>query len=138
MSLSIRTATPSDYPAVARIQGAAPEAAQWPVGDYSNFDLLLALADGVPAGFCAYRETVPGETEILNLAVAPEFRRKGVATLLLSELYGRYPGDIFLEVAEDNLPALHLYQKAGWVKSGVRPFYYPGGKSAIVMKKSSC
>lgn len=134
----MRQAAAADYPAIARLEGLSPEASQWPVGDYSNFTVLLALEQDSPVGFCAYRQTFPGETEILNLAVDPACRRKGVATTLLAFLATRYPGDIFLEVAEDNLPARQLYEREGWVNSGVRPLYYKNGKSAIVMKKSSC
>ncbi len=137
--ISIRTASQSDYPAIARIQQACPEAAQWPVGDYSNYGVLLALSSGKPAGFCAWRATAPAEIEILNLAVDPSLRHRGVASALLCHLAQSAPGELFLEVAADNLPALALYRKLGWKQVGIRPGYYGRGQTdAIVMKKSSC
>jgi ribosomal-protein-alanine N-acetyltransferase len=140
----VRTATERDYPAIARIQLAAPEAAQWPVGDYSNFRMLLALLiDGLPAehgpvaaGFCAWRQAGPDEAELLNLAVDPASRRRGVASALLTALEREASGQLFLEVAEPNLPAIALYEHHGWVRNGVRKGYYrQGSVNAIVMQK---
>jgi ribosomal-protein-alanine N-acetyltransferase len=138
--VEVRNATERDYPAIARIQQASPEAAQWPVGDYSNFRILLALvpgADGpVAAGFCAWRQAGPDEAELLNLAVDPASRRRGVASALLASLEGEARGHMFLEVAEPNRPAIALYEHHGWVQNGVRKGYYQQGKiNAIVMQK---
>lgn len=137
--IEVREARAADYPAIARIQSASPEAAQWPVGDYSNFSVLLALLDGVTAGFCAWRQTAPDEAELLNLAVEPALRRKGVAQALLAELARVAAGDIFLEVAEPNAGAIELYRRLGWEGIGVRAGYYGRGEvAAVVMKRSSC
>ena len=136
--MQVRPAKASDYPAISRIQEASPEAAQWPVGDYSNYDVLLALVDGAPVGFCAWRQTAPDEAELLNLAVAPKYRRQGVAEALLRELIQVANGDIFLEVAEPNQAARNLYTRLGWEGRGVRPGYYGRGTvSAVVMKRCS-
>lgn len=109
------------------------------MGDYSGFHVLLGLADGVPAGFCAWRQVSADEAELLNLGVAPEYRRIGMATALLDALSRAATGDIFLEVAEPNTPAIALYTRAGWVSTGVRRGYYHHGTiNAVVMKKRSC
>ena len=139
-AITVRTATESDFPAVARIQQRSPEAAQWPVGDYSSFRILLAtLSDGnsqVPAGFCAWRQSAPDEAELLNLAVDPARRRHGVASALLETLAREATGNLFLEVAETNRSAIALYEHHGWVRTGVRKGYYEGGTvNAIVMQK---
>jgi ribosomal-protein-alanine N-acetyltransferase len=135
---TIRPATERDYPAVSRIQSACPEAAQWPVGDYSNFPVLLALAGERPVGFCAWRQTGDEEAELLNLAVDPAARRQGVAGALLEALRESATGDIFLEVAEPNEPALRLYRKFGWETVAIRKGYYAQGQiAAVVMKKRS-
>ena len=135
----MREAGPRDYPAIARIQESSPEAAQWPVGDYSNYNVRLALLDGLPAGFCAWRQTAPDEAELLNIAVDPRVRRHGVARALLQQLASRIDGSIFLEVAEPNMAARNLYTSLGWKGIGVRPGYYGQGRiDAIVMKFSSC
>jgi len=109
------------------------------VGDYSNFNVLLALTEGRAAGFCAWRQTAPDEAELLNLGVDPEFRRQGVARALLAALSSVASGTLFLEVAADNTAAIELYKKLGWQGIGVRPGYYGQGRvDAIVMKFSSC
>ena len=137
--IEVRPAAPGDWPSVARIQTNSKEAAQWPVGDYHGQSVLLALLDGAPAGFCAFRQTAPDEAELLNLAVDPALRRKGVALALLHELARQTQGDMFLEVAEDNLPARRLYLKHGFIEAGVRRGYYQNGLvNGIVMKKPSC
>jgi len=143
-SIEIRNATERDYPAIARIQQGSPEAAQWPVGDYSNFRVLLALLPtrppaeqgSVAAGFCAWRQVAPDEAELLNLAVDPASRRLGVASALLAALQREARGELFLEVAEPNEPAISLYEHHGWVRNGVRKGYYQHGNvNAIVMQK---
>ena len=134
----IRAASEMDYPAVARIQAAVPEAAQWPLGDYSNFQVLVALAGSEAAGFCAWRQTAVDEAEMLNLAVAPPHRGKGVGRALVRELRRVAAGTIFLEVAEGNVAARALYEEAGWVEVARRKNYYSGAQDAIVMKNLSC
>jgi ribosomal-protein-alanine N-acetyltransferase len=88
-------------------------------------------------GFCWWRQTSPEEAELLNLGVAPQARRKGVAAALLDALREASTGEIFLEVAENNPGAIALYKSNGWVEIGTRPAYYPNGIHAIVMKKGS-
>jgi ribosomal-protein-alanine N-acetyltransferase len=139
-NISVRPANERDYAAIARIQQSSPEAAQWPVGDYSGFEVLLALASvegaSVPVGFCAWRQSTPEEAELLNLAVDPASRRRGVASALLAALAGAAKGSVFLEVAEPNLAAIALYEHHGWVRNGVRKGYYERGNvNAIVMEK---
>jgi ribosomal-protein-alanine N-acetyltransferase len=121
------------------LQQLSPEAAQWPLGDYSGSSLLLALIDDVPAGFCSWRQTVEDEAELLNLAVDPAFRRRGVGKALLSALEKAAKGTIFLEVAETNAAAIALYRNTGWLEVAIRKGYYNHGKiNGIVMKKCSC
>lgn len=139
-SIAVRPAEECDFPAIARIQQTSPEAAQWPVGDYSGFEVLLALLhEGrtpAPAGFCAWRQISPDEAELLNLAVVPEFRRRGVASALLRTLRNEAKGTIFLEVAEPNSAAISLYNHHGWVTTGLRKGYYQNGMiNAIVMER---
>jgi ribosomal protein S18 acetylase RimI-like enzyme len=137
-SIVVRPASESDYPAIARLQQLCPEAAQWPVGDYSGFSVLIALVDSAPAGFCAWHQVSQGEAELLNLGVAPVYRRKGVAGALLNALYRAADGEIFLEVAEPNSGAIALYKSQGWASVGVRKGYYEQGRiNAVVMKKRS-
>jgi len=137
-AIVIRVASESDYPAIARLQQQCPDAAQWPLGDYSGCNTFLALLEKTPAGFCAWRQTAPDEAELLNLGVAPAFRRRGVARALLEALRNTASGALFLEVAENNHGAIALYTAAGWTPAGYRPGYYHHGTvNAVVMKKGS-
>jgi ribosomal-protein-alanine N-acetyltransferase len=127
--MHVRTGTESDSPAIARIQAGSPEAAQWELGGYP---VLIATVDGRTAGFLGWRATASDEAEILNLAVDPAFRRRGVALALVAAV----PRPIvFLEVRESNGAARALYGKAGFTESGVRFGYYSSPQeSAIVMR----
>jgi ribosomal-protein-alanine N-acetyltransferase len=133
----IRPAAEPDYKAITRIQYRCPETAQWPLGDYSGYPLLLALVAGKPAGFCSWRQSAPDEAEILNIAVDPDYRRRGIGSALLTALREQAQGTIFLEVAETNNPAITLYRKHGWEAAGLREGYYDGIVNAVVMKKRS-
>ena len=137
-SILIRSAYARDYAAISRIQYRSPETAQWPLGDYSAYPLLLALLGNEPAGFCSWRQTAPDEAEILNIAVDPAYRRRGIGSALLNRVCAESKSAVFLEVAESNAPAIALYRKQGWREAGMRPGYYAQGTvNAVVMKKSS-
>jgi ribosomal protein S18 acetylase RimI-like enzyme len=137
-SIVVRAALERDYRAISRIQCRCPETAQWPLGDYSGYPLLLALVGGEPAGFCSWRQSAVDEAEILNIAVDPGYRHRGVASFLLGAVCEQAQGAIFLEVAEPNTPAIALYRKHGWEAAGLRAGYYDHGNvNAVVMKKRS-
>ena len=92
--------------------------------------------DGRVAGFLVVRSLGEGESEILNLAVAPENRRRGVArAMLLPALHG----SVFLEVRESNRSAIAFYKSLGFQEVACRTDYYGNPpESAIVMKFHSC
>jgi [ribosomal protein S18]-alanine N-acetyltransferase len=80
----------------------------------------------------------PPEREILNLAVAPEYRRTGIAKALLGYELSQ-PGTHFLEVRESNIPAQMLYRKCGFREVARRSGYYESPReSAIVMSSRKC
>jgi ribosomal-protein-alanine N-acetyltransferase len=73
---------------------------------------------------------------LMNVAVAPERRRTGVAsgliTRLLEEGGGRLP--FTLEVRVSNRPAIAMYERLGFRSAGVRPRYYQdNGEDALIM-----
>jgi ribosomal-protein-alanine N-acetyltransferase len=91
------------------------------------------------AGFLVSRALVEGETELLNLAVAPEFRRQGVARKLVESLLAESPGVVYLEVRESNRAARQFYNHLGFQEVSSRPGYYRApSEAAIVMKFHSC
>jgi [ribosomal protein S18]-alanine N-acetyltransferase len=73
---------------------------------------------------------------LMNVAVAPERRRGGVASLLLANLLeetgGRLP--LTLEVRVSNRGAIAMYERFGFRSAGVRPRYYQdNGEDALIM-----
>ncbi|WP_050525576.1 GNAT family N-acetyltransferase [Pseudorhodobacter aquimaris] len=81
---------------------------------------------GDARGFVLGR-AVAGEAEVLTLAVAPAFRRKGLARRLMAAFHdaARPAADIaFLEVAQDNDAAIALYHALGYTEVGRRPRYF--------------
>ncbi|MBR1554057.1 MAG: ribosomal protein S18-alanine N-acetyltransferase [Oscillospiraceae bacterium] len=77
--------------------------------------------------------------DLTNIAVAPEYRRQGIAGLLLKELCsGIGKANLFLEVRESNFPARNFYQKHGFEQVGIRKdFYQHPDENAILMKLES-
>ncbi len=86
----------------------------------------------------------PGEAQILNLSVVPDARRQGLGRALLD----RFMDDalragaeqLFLEVRISNLPAIALYESAGFEAVARRASYYPAtpraqGEDALVMRR---
>lgn len=138
--LLLRTAEEADLDAIARIQAASPGASQWQPRDFLKFDCTVAVwrADSTVAGFLASRQTAqgpPAEREILNLAVDPPARRKGVALRLLEQELERGQGSCFLEVRESNAAAIALYEGSGFRRVGLRTDYYDDPSEAgIVMR----
>ena len=137
--LLIRPGAAADLADVAAIQAASPEAAQWPPEDYLGFDFRVCVLESRIAGFAVARITAPGEGELLNLAVAAEFRRRGVGRQLVRALTTETVNCVFLEVRESNRGARNFYKALGFEEVGLRSGYYEKpSESAIVMKFHSC
>ena len=138
-AISIRRATESDLDDIGRIQSESLPAVEWKVTDYLKHECLLAAIDDRPAGFAVARLTAPDELEILNVAVDPPFRRRGVARTLIQYLLAQHRGTVYLEVRQSNNAARKLYQSLGFEAIAVRQDYYTSPvESAIVMKFHSC
>lgn len=78
-----------------------------------------------------------GEADIINIAVAPEFRRRGIAQQLLdalvSECEKRDVELLHLDVRESNAAAIALYTKNGFVRDGLRKGYYSDNREAAIL-----
>jgi ribosomal-protein-alanine N-acetyltransferase len=90
-------------------------------------------------GFLIYW-LVHDEVHVLNVAVGPEYRRRGVARLLMAETEKRAHQAgatlMTLEVRRSNQGALELYRGFDYRAVGIRPNYYVDeGEDAIVMVK---
>ena len=100
---------------------------------------LVAHIDGKIAGYVG-SQTVMGETDMMNIAVSPEFRRQHIAQQLIEELIAqlklRQSHCLTLEVRASNAPALALYQKLAFVQVGRRPGYYRNPREdALILRK---
>ena len=107
--------------------------------EFSTVLLACGGESGAVQGF-AVVWLVHDELHVLNVAVAPEARRRGVARAILDrvEAQGREQGAriAMLEVRRGNAPAIALYRTLGYREVGVRPRYYAeDGEDALVMDK---
>jgi ribosomal protein S18 acetylase RimI-like enzyme len=136
-AFEVRPMEPGDLAAVAAIQAAAPEAAQWAPADYlgPGCEAVVATLDGDLAGFLVCRRLAEGEWELLNLAVDPARRRRGLARRLLAAALAGRPGDWYLEVRAANAAARKLYESIGFRTVQLRQNYYHAPPDdGIVMK----
>ena len=96
-----------------------------PMGGVS---LMLARGGGQTIGFSLVR-SVADEAELLLLAVAPDFQRRGVGRRLLDEFLKRARNDgiarVHLEVRDGNA-AVGMYRSTGFSPVGRRRNYYRG------------
>ena len=80
------------------------------------------------------------EGYISNVAVAPEYRRLGIADALIKTLVSKAEEKMLsfvtLEVRESNAPAIELYSKNGFSQVGLRKNYYEKPtENAILMTR---
>jgi ribosomal-protein-alanine N-acetyltransferase len=141
----IRPAWPADAPALALLERrcfADPwsgEAFRSLLKQPEAFG-VVAEAEGEIAGYGLAR-AVAGSGEILNVAVAPEHRRQGLAQAmlvsLLQALGQRQVTEVFLEVRASNTAALALYRQHRFEAVGHRPDYYRRPREdALVLRRT--
>ena len=100
---------------------------------------LVAMNDETVVGYIG-SQTVAGETDVMNIAVHPDWRRRGIAQSLIEclvvELKNRGSEALMLEVRVSNAPAIALYEKLGFRQVGRRPNYYRNPKEdALILRK---
>ena len=86
-------------------------------------------------------QSVLGEADMMNIAVSPDYRRRGVAKLLLQALQQSLAAQevysLTLEVRRSNEPAIALYAKDGFVQVGCRKNYYRHPtEDALILRKT--
>jgi ribosomal-protein-alanine N-acetyltransferase len=97
---------------------------------------LAAMVDEELVGYliCSRYDTV---WHVMNVSVDPDFRRRGIASTLLSALFERVRDDraqYTLEVRPSNAGAIELYGRLGFRAAGTRRRYYQdNGEDAVVM-----
>ncbi|MBI1391070.1 MAG: ribosomal-protein-alanine N-acetyltransferase [bacterium] len=90
--------------------------------------LAKSKEEGRLAGFCLFFVFPQHEAQITNIAVHPDFRRRGVAKQLLFDALNfcreREAESVFLEVRPSNESARAFYKAMGFIQVGRRKNYY--------------
>ena len=100
---------------------------------------LVALEGDRVAGYVG-SQSVMGESDMMNVAVHPDYRRRGIAEQLclglVEALKERGNHCLTLEVRASNEPAKALYEKLGFVQVGLRKNYYRNPREdACILRK---
>ena len=142
--MEIRKMTDREVPQVAELEKlcfSQPWSEKSVAGELDNpLALWLVAMEGDRLAGYVGSQTVMDETDMMNLAVAPQFRRQGVGETLvnaltasLKELGSRC---LTLEVRDSNGPARALYAKLCFVEVGRRRGYYRDPREdALILRK---
>ena len=100
---------------------------------------LVAVEGETVAGYIG-SQTVMDETDMMNVAVHPDFRRQGIAEALVNGLVEQLKAMgshcLTLEVRASNAPAISLYEKLGFSEIGRRKNYYRNPREdALILRK---
>jgi len=141
-SLHLREMKPSDIDLIMAIERASfssPWSARFFLEEIrvSYSKSLLAEMDGRVVGYVLYWQ-LPTDVDIHNLAVHPDYRRRGIGRSLLTAVINSAKERAFirvtLEVRKSNAAAQGLYHTLGFSPEGVRKGYYSDdGEDALVM-----
>lgn len=108
---------------------------------YSRYSITrIAVLNGVIVGYICARH-VADECHLLNLAVHPDYRRRGIAKMLLDNVIQELKKEgcrfFYLEVRSSNYAARKLYEKFGFNMVGIRKGYYvnPVEDAVIMMRE---
>jgi ribosomal-protein-alanine N-acetyltransferase len=107
---------------------------------HSGYQAQMLVADGNVLGYFVAMQGVD-EVHLLNITVAPEFQGQGWARVMLDALAiwsrGQKADWLWLEVRVGNQRAMHVYERHGFRRVGLRKNYYPDGhgqrEDAVVM-----
>lgn len=116
------------WPTAALLQELVPSNLRWPV---------VVTIDEVVVGYLMAWRSVD-QLHILNIAVSPEQRRRGLGAFMLDAALDearKYDMDeVTLEVRPGNTAALAMYRSRGFEERGIRPGYYADtGEDALVL-----
>lgn len=100
---------------------------------------LVALLGRTVVGYVG-SQSVMEQADMMNIAVNPDYRRRGIAESLIerlvAELNDKQVSSLTLEVRASNAPAIALYRKLGFSQVGKRPNYYRNPREdALILRK---
>jgi len=150
MSITIRPYRDEDFWAVAALEESGlhepyrSSVFVRQMGEVCRETFLVAVHDGgAPVGYTvgAVVQHDFCEAWILRLGVQENQQRKGIGSILLKSVTGallaRHARTIRLSVSPENLPAIRLYERQGFIRENVIPAYFGKGEDRIIMKKTS-
>lgn len=104
----------------------------------NSYIIVAKNSENNIVGFAGLK-VILDEADIMNIVVKKTFRHNGIGSILLENLISYSKNlnlkNITLEVNENNLSAIHLYDKFSFDKLGIRKKYYNGESDAIIMSK---
>jgi ribosomal-protein-alanine N-acetyltransferase len=143
VDISLRPMAEADLDQVMAIESAS-FSCPW---NRDHFDAELASPHAFPLVACSDSGEVAGylcpalvadDGEILDVAVAPAWRGRGIGRLLLAramaDCRARGATTVHLEVRPSSSAAVALYEAFGFVRTGRRKRYYQDGEDAILMQ----
>ena len=106
----------------------------------NRLSLWFVALDGERVVGYVGSQTVLGETDMMNIAVHPDYRNQKIASslidVLVQGLSEHNSHSLMLEVRESNHPAIALYRKHGFEEVGIRRNYYRNPKeNALILRK---
>jgi ribosomal-protein-alanine N-acetyltransferase len=138
-AVTIAVADPADLDDVLGLPDLSASTRRLLPGDLASPRRRVLVARRGPAAVgVVVVTTVPDdEVHLVDVAVVPEERHRGLATRLLATAAAAAMTDgataMTLEVRLSNAPARALYRRLGFVEEGVRPGYYQDGEDAMIM-----
>ena len=142
--MKFRRATALDAALLAQLENRQRYCARWGEKGWkeeiiqpAGFVWCAETDEGQVVAFCALRMAA-GFGEVLNVAVAPSYCRKGIASTLLrkamDDVRSQGAQQLTLEVNEHNQAAFALYAKLGFKKAGRRKQFYNNQDDALIME----
>jgi ribosomal-protein-alanine N-acetyltransferase len=144
LSHNIRRMRENDIPAVLLVEKDSYEF-PWSAGNfhdsiYAGYNCWVYEVGGEIIGHLVVMMVVD-EAHLLNITIAPAWRRQGLGQILLKHAMDsareQNAKDLYLEVRPSNGPAIELYEKMGFEAFALRKGYYPaqqGREDALVMR----
>jgi ribosomal protein S18 acetylase RimI-like enzyme len=108
----------------------------WSRTGKQGVDAWVAETDGKPTGYLiAYSQKLTHIPIMYvgGVGVIPTYRKRGIASQLMSNVLMRYP-ELWLHVRASNTAATKLYIKLGMVVSQRLPHFYSDGDDALIMQ----
>ena len=95
---------------------------------------FLISRDGDAITGCIISDMHRGKIRIMNIAVHPDYRQRGIGRSLMTAVTDPQPDtSVILMVQDHNIAAQQLYTNLGFVRTGFQPNYYGTGNPGIEM-----